>query len=99
MELHKVKLAKGHKLIDAISQCVDFVHGKYAVRPTIIKHNNIDMIRDVAFSSLTESVIKKASVQKLYGMDVKRSTKCTKNSVILSVVRDSKELDVVKITV
>jgi len=99
MELHKVKLAKGHLLIDAISQCVDFIQGKYAVRPTVIKHNDMSLMRSVAFSSLNMTTQNHYAVQRIYGMEVKRSTKVTKDSVILSVVVGSQLVDVVQITV
>jgi hypothetical protein len=101
MELHKVKLLQGHRLIDAISQCVDFVEGKYRVRPVVLKHNNTDMVQEVAFSSLNVSTIKSASVQRIYGMSVTRSTKVPTDSVILGVMdpMTGKIVDVVQISI
>jgi hypothetical protein len=99
METHKVKLAKGHLLIDAISQCVDFVHGKYAVRPTILKHNDMSLMRSVAFSSLNMSTQTHYAVQRIYGMEVKRSTKVSKDSVMICIQKGSEIIDVVQITV
>lgn len=99
MQLHKVKLAKGHLLIDAISQCVDFIHGKYGVRPTIIKHNDMSLMRSVAFSSLNMSTQNHYAVQRIYGMEVKRSTKVTKDSVMLCVLVGSEIKDAVHLTI
>lgn len=101
MKQHNVKLAKGHRLIDAISQCVDFIEGAYGFRPSYLLHNNIDLVRDVAFSSLNYSILKSASVQKIYGMSVTRSTKVKSDSVVLVLVDRSngERVEVVTITV
>lgn len=101
MKTHKVKLPKSHKLIDALSQCFDFIHGEYGVLPSDLRHNNLDAIRECAFSSLRDSTIKIASVQKIYGMDVKEDRKLKPNIIVMTVRDNSnngKVVDAVKIT-
>lgn len=70
MKQHKVELSKTHNLIDAVSQCVDFIEGEYGKRPSVLKHHNLDLIKSSAFSALDKVMRDRAKIQKIYGMDV-----------------------------